>query len=77
VLALLQRVGLDRGLFAGSNRVWLVVGTTAWLLRTARRVSRPTDDVVFRQVLGPGETLQIDHTLLTRAGGPATGRRRR
>ncbi|HSL57733.1 MAG TPA: hypothetical protein VK866_07820 [Acidimicrobiales bacterium] len=77
MLALLQRVGLNRGLFAGSSRAWLVVGTAAWVLRTARRLSQPSEEVVFRQVLGPGESVRIDHTAVTRSGAPVKVRRRR
>jgi hypothetical protein len=76
MLAYLQRVGLTRGLFAGSSRGWLVVGTAAWLIRTGRRLSRPSEEVVFRQVLGPGESLRIDHTAVGRDGRPVKVRRR-
>lgn len=77
MLAFLQRVGLNRGLFGGSSRGWLVVGTAAWLLRTGRRLSRPTEEVVFRQVLRPGETLRIDHTAIGRDGEPVKVKQRR
>lgn len=76
MLAFLQRVGLSRGLFSGSSRGWLVVGTAAWLLRTGRRLSRPTEDVVFRQVLRPGDSLRIDHTATGRDGKPVKVKRR-
>lgn len=76
MLAYLQRVGLTRGLFAGNSRGWLVVGTAAWVIRTGRRLSRPSEEVVFRQVLGPGESLRIDHTTVGRDGRPVeVGRR--
>lgn len=76
MLRRLQSIGLSRGLFAGSSRGWLVVGTAAWLLRNARRWSTPTEEVVYRQVLRPGETVHIDHTTVDRRGRPVKGRRR-
>jgi hypothetical protein len=33
-------------------------------------MSRPSEEVVFRQVLGPGESLRIDHTAVGRDGRP-------
>jgi sulfur carrier protein len=68
VLERLQRIGLDRGLWRGASRAWLVVGTLAWLLRTARRVSRPVPEVVYRQVLDPGDRILVEHTLHDRTG---------
>jgi len=70
----LQRIGLDRGLWHGASRVWLVVGTVAWLVRTARRISRPVPEVVYRQVLAPGDRIQIEHTDLDRTGKPVRRR---
>jgi hypothetical protein len=56
---LVQR-GLRRGLFEG-NQFWLVLGTVAYLLQLAIKVSRRKTQVVFSEPLELGESLVVTH----------------
>jgi len=75
LLDYLVRKGARRGLFGGET-VWLVVGGGALALRAALKVARKSEEVVFSEKLGLGETLVITH--VPRAGhngrreGPAS-----
>jgi hypothetical protein len=48
--------GFRRGL-RGENRVWFVVGVSAWMLTRATR--RRDGNVVYRTALQPGEQLVV------------------
>jgi len=61
-LALRQgmRRGFDRGLLEG-NRAWVVVGGLALLGHLAGRALHREPEVVFSELLRPGESLRITH----------------
>jgi hypothetical protein len=50
----------------GGNRIWLVAGGLALGVRLVSKALRPEETVVFREVLGPGDKLVIDHLLIDR-----------
>lgn len=65
LLQALQKLGAVRGL-RGNSRAWTVVWVAAFAARQVRkRRGRKGEEVVFRQELGPGEALVIDHTHTT------------
>jgi hypothetical protein len=66
----LATIGLTRGVMRGS-RPWLAAGMIAIGLRTFRRLTRPTPEVLFRTAVRPGDRFLFT----TRA--PDVGRRRR
>ena len=76
MLVKLQRLALVRAFRGGGSRTWLIIGTAAWLVRTANRLRAPVPEVVFRGTVEPGERLVVDH-LLVDQGGRAVKRRRR
>ncbi len=55
-----MRQGFRRGVLDG-NRAWVVVGGIALLGHLAGRVSGREADVVFSEVLAPGESFRITH----------------
>ena len=55
---MLRSRGLTRGLLEG-NRLWLVLGAAAWLVRGAKWAWRRPPEVVFVEELDAGETLVI------------------
>jgi hypothetical protein len=54
------RRGVRRGLLGG-ERLWLVVGAGALLLRMARKAFKKEPELVFSERLGVGERLIITH----------------
>ncbi|HMC51187.1 MAG TPA: hypothetical protein VKI64_00385 [Acidimicrobiales bacterium] len=58
LLSYLTRNAWRRGLIGG-NRVWVVAGAAAVLVRLVRRDGRAR--VVFREELQPGEAVVISH----------------
>lgn len=68
----LQRRALARAFHGQGSRTWLIVGTAAWLLRTANRLRSKQPHTVYLETLAPGERLVIDHL-----PPAATGRRAR
>ena len=77
MLLRLQRLGLARAFGRDRSNVWLVIGTAAWLLRTANRLRTPTPEIVYRSKLEPGEQLVIDHRALDQRGKAVRAPRRR
>ncbi len=61
IIEKMNRLGIDRGLFAGS-RVWLFVGTIAWTVKAVRWVSNREKPVVFQGMINPGDRLLITAT---------------
>ncbi len=58
------RAGLRRGWrhgVLGGNRVWLVLGGAAVIGHLGARVLGGEPDVVFKELLGPGESFVITH----------------
>lgn len=45
----------------GGSRFWTVVGTLGIAMRVLRKVAGDDPEVVYRERLGPGETLLISH----------------
>lgn len=74
MLLRLQRAALARVLTGSATRGWVVLGTTVWLLRTAKRLLSPEPETVYSATLKPGETIQIDHLALDQAGRPVRNR---
>lgn len=54
------RRALRRGLLGGSP-LWTVVATLALAVKLLRRVTRSRPEVVYREPLGPGESLVISN----------------
>jgi hypothetical protein len=54
------REGLSRGVLDG-NQVWVIVGGLALLAHLAGRVLHREPEVVFRELLEPGEAISIFH----------------
>lgn len=70
MLLRLQRAAIARVMSGGATRSWVMLGTAAWLLRTAKRLLAPEPETVYRADLKPGETIQIDHLALDQVGRP-------
>lgn len=65
---LIRTYALQRGLFGG-DRLWLAVGAVIVARGAIRRLSGDgTEQVVFREVLGPGEAFTVSHLPLDRKG---------
>ena len=77
MLERLQRLAISRAFRTGGNRTWVIIGTGAWLLRTANRLRSPSPEVVYRGTIEPGQQLVIDHQTIDRSGRQLRGRRRR
>jgi len=54
------RDGWSRGVLDG-NRAWVIVGGLALLAHLAGRVLHREPEVVFRELLAPGEAISIVH----------------
>lgn len=67
----LLRTAFRRGVVGGSS-FWTVVGTLALAMRLLRKLTRSEPEVVYREALGPGESLVITHPRTART---ARGRR--
>lgn len=61
--------GMRRG--AGGNGIWLAVGLVVSGMRLVGRLGERKRDVVYSEVLKPGETLNVRHLLEDRLGRPA------
>lgn len=72
-----QRLAISRVLSGSATRGWVALGTAAWLLRTANRLRKPTPEIVYRGVLKPGQTIEIDHLALDQTGRPIRRRDRK
>lgn len=66
----LQRLAVARVISGSATKGWVILGTTAWLLRSAKRLLLPEPETVYRATLKPGETIQVDHLALDQAGRP-------
>lgn len=60
VIKLGLRYGFRRGLLEG-NRVWVIIGGAAVIAHLGGRALGGETDVVFSELLEPGETFQIHH----------------
>jgi len=63
---LLAETGLRRG--ASGNGIWLAFGVVISGLRLVHRLGKRSRDVVFTEVLKPGEAFNITHSLVDRKG---------
>jgi hypothetical protein len=54
------RQGWRRGVLEG-RRTWLVLGAVALSARAMQRLGGRSEDVVYREKLGPGASLLISH----------------
>jgi hypothetical protein len=71
MLAYLRTRALNRGLLGGSA-LWLGIGAVVWTIRLFQWLTRPETDVIYRDKLGSGQTIQIRHL-----DPPPTRRQRR
>ncbi|MDQ2726063.1 MAG: hypothetical protein M3Y36_11305 [Actinomycetota bacterium] len=62
------RQGLRRGLLGGS-RTWAVVGGAALIGHLGARVLGREPDVIFSEVLAPGQTFTVHHEPRSRRRG--------
>ena len=60
MLAYLRAKALSRG-FLGGSQVWLAIGAVVWTLRFFQWLTRPETGVVYRDRLGPGQSVLIVH----------------
>lgn len=61
---LLERTGINRGLFGGSKG-WFYVGTTLWTLRKVRSLGQRKPEILLREELKPGQRLIVSNKRLT------------
>jgi hypothetical protein len=64
LLRLLLRSGMRKGWRSGivdGNRAWVVLGGIALVGHLAGRAIARDEDIVFKEVLKPGETFRITH----------------
>lgn len=47
--------------FIGGSRFWTVLGTFGLAVRLLRKLTRDEPEVVYREPLGPGQSLLISH----------------
>ncbi len=64
----LTDTGVRRG--ASGNGVWLAIAVVTGGFRLVRRLGTRKREVVFSQVLKPGESFNINHLLEDRLGRP-------
>ena len=57
--------------FLGGSRLWIVIGAVVWTIRFFQWLVRPETEVIYRDQLGPGQSVTIRH------GDPVPGRRQR
>jgi hypothetical protein len=60
MLAYLRAKALSRG-FLGGSQVWLAIGAVVWTIRFFQWLTRPETAVIYRDRLGPGQTVLITH----------------
>jgi hypothetical protein len=66
----LSATGFRRG--ASGNGVWLAIGIVVTGFRFMNKLGKREREIVFTQVLKPGETFKIAHLLEDRKGRPVT-----
>lgn len=67
-----RSVGLQRGVVGGSMP-WVIVAAVLWGAKAVQWARRREEQVVYRTVLSPGESLEIVHS----TDSPASRRRSR
>lgn len=77
MLLRLQRAAVARVMAGNATRSWVMIGTAAWLLRTANRLRKPVPEIVYRGTLKPGETIEIGHLAVDQTGRPIRRRDRK
>lgn len=60
MLAYLRAKALSRG-FLGGSQLWLVIGFVVWTVRFFQWLTRPETAVIYRDRLGPGQSIVISH----------------
>ncbi len=60
MLAYLRAKALSRG-FLGGSQLWLAIGAVVWTIRFFQWLTRPETAVIYRDRLGPGQTVLITH----------------
>ncbi len=65
----LGETGMRRG--AGGNGLWLAAGLVVSGVRLVGRLGERKREVVYSEILKPGETINVRHLLEDRKGRPA------
>ncbi len=60
MLAYLRAKALSRG-FLGGSQLWLGIGAVVWTIRFFQWLTRPETAVIYRDRLGPGQSVVITH----------------
>ena len=60
MLAYLRARAFSRG-FLGGSQLWLAIGAVVWTIRFFQWLTRPETAVIYRDRVGPGQTLLITH----------------
>jgi hypothetical protein len=60
MLAYLRAKALSRG-FLGGSQLWLAIGAVVWTIRFFQWLTRPETAVIYRDRLGPGQSVVITH----------------
>jgi hypothetical protein len=60
MLAYLRAKALSRG-FLGGSQLWLAIGAVVWTIRFFQWLTRPETAVIYRDRLGPGQSVIITH----------------
>jgi len=60
MLAYLRARAFSKG-FLGGSQLWMAIGLVVWTIRLFQWLTRPETDVIYRDRLGTGQTIQIRH----------------
>ncbi len=60
MLAYLRAKALSQG-FLGGSQLWLAIGAVVWTIRFFQWLTRPETAVIYRDRLGPGQSVVITH----------------
>ena len=60
MLAYLRARAFSRG-FLGGSQLWMAIGLVVWTIRLFQWLTRPDVDVVYRDRIGPGQSIEIRH----------------
>jgi hypothetical protein len=60
MLAYLRARAFSRG-FLGGSQLWLAIGIVVWVIRFFQWLTRPETAVIYRDRLGPGQSIVISH----------------
>jgi len=64
MLAYLRARALSKG-FLGGSRPWVALGVVVWTIRFFQWLGRRDTEIVYREALGPGQSVIIRHSATT------------